>query len=242
MQGLLDLTHRQAVRVLEQALRARGRVEIEPCGGDRTIGGYLVAREGGLLRVDLHDHGRDWPLTPLVGAFCEVSMVLSGQMYRFSSCIVTAEDGAAAQRLMLSAPAIVQVCNRRRYDRRSYSESPAIQVFTQGHRDPLVGTLSEIGLGGLACNLPAAADEELLIDDGVRLRFRLPGREELFELSACVCLKNAAHAGDDITVGLEFCPDTPGAEGLARLRQALAQEYAGGCTGDDGDAASEDES
>lgn len=242
MQGLLDLTHRQAVRVLEQALRARARVEIEPCGGERTIGGFLAGREGDLLRIDLHDHGRDWPLTPLAGAFCEVCMVLSGQMYRFSSCVVTAEEATAAQRLMLSAPAIVQVCNRRRYDRRSCSESPVIQVFTQGHHEPLIGTLTEIGLGGLACSLPAAANEELLIDDVVRLRFQLAGGGEFFELSACVCLKNAARQGDDVAVGMEFYPDTSGAGGLGRLRQALAQEYTGRSLEDsEGRAEMEDE-
>jgi hypothetical protein len=242
MQGILDLTRRQAVRVLEQALRARARVEIEPCGSDKAIGGCVAGREGDLLRIDLQDHGRDWPLTPLAGAFCEVSMVLSGHMYRFSSCVVTAEQGAATQRLMLTAPATVQVCNRRRYDRRSYSEPPVIQVFTQGQCDALIGTINEIGLGGLACCLPGAADEELLIDEVVRLRFQLPGGGEFFELSACVCLKNAEHKGDDLTIGVEFCPDSCRAGGLGRLRQALAQEYTGRCTEDhEGHAAEEDE-
>jgi c-di-GMP-binding flagellar brake protein YcgR len=227
MQGLLDLTHRQAVRMLEQALRAQARVEIEPCGSDRTISGYFSGRERDLLRIDLHDHGRDWPLLPLAGAFCEVCVVLSGQMYRFSSCIVTAEDAGATQRLTLAAPTMIQVCNRRRYDRRAFAESPIIQVFTQQHRDPLIGTLTEIGLGGLACCLPAAADEELLIDDTVRLRVQLPGGREFFELSACVCLKNGLHKGEDITVGVEFCLDAPGVTDLARLRQALAQEFSG---------------
>ena len=231
MQGLLDLTHRQAVRVLEQALRTRARVEIEPSAGDWSISGYLAGREGDLLRVDLHDRGRDWPLTPLAGALCEVGMLLDGQMYRFSSCILTAEAAAAAQRVMLSAPAVVQVCNRRRYDRRSCPEAPVIQVFTQNQPGALVGTISEIGLGGLACLLPGAADEELLIDEIVRLRFELPGGDETYELSACVCLKNAPQTGDDMIVGLEFCPDTSGNGALGRLRQALAQEYTGRCTG-----------
>ncbi len=242
MQGLLDLTHRQAVRVLEQALRTRARVEIEPSAGDWSISGYLAGREGDLLRVDLHDRGRDWPLTPLAGALCEVGMLLDGQMYRFSSCILTAEAAGAAQRVILSAPAVVQVCNRRRYDRRSCPEAPVIQVFTQNQPGALVGTISEIGLGGLACLLPGAADEELLIDEVVRLRFELPGGDETYELSACVCLKNASQQRDDLIVGLEFCPDISGSGALGRLRQALAQEYMGRCTeGHEGHDTAEDE-
>ena len=45
MLAAIDLTHRQANRVLQQALRARAQVEIEPRMQDRMLRGTLTKRK-----------------------------------------------------------------------------------------------------------------------------------------------------------------------------------------------------
>ena len=231
MLAAIDLTHRQATRVLEQALRARARVEIEPRMQEQTICGLLVSREDGLLRVELHDHGDDWSLTSLVGAFCDVQAVLSGEMYRFCSCIMTAAQDAVPQSLSLGIPDVIQVSNRRRFDRKTMPESPPLSLWAEGAAGPLQGTLTEIGLGGLGCRLPRQqADDWLLIDDPVRLEFRLPGAGDPFELAATVCGKTGAGDGEAVIVGLEFkVPPVGYAKDptFARLRSVLSSEHTG---------------
>jgi hypothetical protein len=228
MLAVIDLTHRQANRVLEQALRTRAQVELEPRRGDRSLLGQLAGREEGLLRVDLHDYGQDWTLTALTGAFCDVKAILSGQLYLFCSCIVTVAESTVPQRLLLSVPDMIQVANRRRFDRYALPQPPRIDVMIDGAEAGLPGLLCEVGLGGLGCELPRReADDRLLIDDVVRVRFELPNVGLPLELSASVCIKAAGTDEGHLRVGLEFQIPPPGhadEPAYQRLRQALGSQ------------------
>lgn len=231
MLAAIDLTHKQAARVLEQALRSRARLEIEPRRRRETLTGNLAGREGDFLRVELHDAGRDWSLADLAGAFCDVRTVLSGQLYRFCTCIVTTLTDAVPQAILIAVPEIVQVANRRRYDRKPVPGSRLIEVWPRASREPLVGVLREIGLGGLSCRLPRRdADDFLLIDDPARVRFELPGAGEPFDLGVTVCVKTPTSDRNHLDVGLEFRLPPEGASGdptLARLHAILTREYSG---------------
>jgi hypothetical protein len=225
----IDLTHRQATRVLEQALRARARVQLEPRMRDQTLCGTLTGREEGLLRVQLDDQRLGFPLLALVGAFWDVSTVLSGQLYRFCSCVVAVISDVAPPALLLSVPEVIQVANRRRFARKTLSEQVPVQVRPE-LAEPLTGSLREIGPGGLNCRLPRDADAILLIDDRVVLSFVLPPGTECFELPALVCFKCAVRDGEHVDVGFEFasCPSgQPAAAALERLRALLAQDLTG---------------
>ena len=81
----MDLTLRQANRVLEQAVKCGATLTIEPRVWDdeEPLCGTVAARDANLLRIDLHDNGRERALTGLVGAFCDVQTVLSSQLYIF---------------------------------------------------------------------------------------------------------------------------------------------------------------
>ena len=153
MQGLLDLTHRQAVRVLEQALRTRARLELGPWRR-LSVSGYLAGCEGDLLRVDLHDRGATGADAAGRGPL-RSPHDSDGQMYRFSSCILTAEAAGARKRLML----------RSGWCRSAIAATTAAHALSAGysglHAEPTRAllTISEIGLGGLACLLPCADEE-----------------------------------------------------------------------------------
>jgi len=228
MLAAIDLTHRQAARVLEQALRARARVQLEPRMRDQTLCGTLSGREEGLLRVQLDDQRPALPLLALVGAFCDVSTVLSGQLYRFCSCVVAVISDVTPPALLLSIPEVIQVANRRRFARKTLSEQVPIQIRPE-LAEPLAGSLREIGPGGLNCRLPRDADGILLIDDRVILSFVLPPNTECFELPALVCFKCAVRDGECVDVGFEFAAapsGQPAASALERLRALLAQDFA----------------
>jgi hypothetical protein len=210
MMSALDLTPRQAARVLEQALRNRADLELEQRGGsgDRTLRGRLVAREAGLLSVELHDEDRALTLATLVGAFCDVRTVLSGELYLFSTCIVDVSDASVPQRVLLAVPSAVQVANRRRFERKSPGSWAQARLAGGPLGAPQLAPILSISAAGLACRvLQPQLDEVLLIGDEILVGVRLPGHAEFFELRATVCNKSLPHDKSYLDLGLEFSPD-----------------------------------
>ncbi len=229
MLAAVDLTPRQAARVIEQAVRSRARVEIEARSREGAISGTLGERQDHLLCVQLHNRERDWPLAGLLGAFCDVKTVLSGHLYIFSTCVVDVADQASPQRLFLEVPPAVQVVNRRKFDRRNATEDVEVQFWPPGAPQPIVARLCNIGLGGLGCRGPRQELEDLLlIGEEVRITFQLPGSADVYDLATVVCVKTAAGDGQNLDVGLEFplvAPESPAAPTLSQLRSVLARCY-----------------
>lgn len=237
MLATIDLTQRQAARVLAQALHTRAALELEPRGREGAVPGAFAGRQENLLCVELSGSGAPWPPPSLIGAFCDVRMVLTGNMYLFATCVVDVTDDTPSQRLLLALPETIQVANRRRFDRKSAGESVALQLSPAEGDRSFAGTLTSISLGGLGCRVPRQAVESLLlIDDPVRVQFRLPESPELFEIDAVVCVKTPARDGGQLEVGLEFAlprPGQPPQPALDRLRLVLLQYYAGPARGED---------
>ena len=227
MLASIDLTSRQAARVLEQAIRTRATVEIEPRSRDGSIAGTFAGRQQDLLCVELHDIGHDWSITGLIGVFCEVRMTLSAQIYLFTACILDAVEDRTSQRLLLAPPEIVQVANRRCFERLVPPNEVLVQLWPPGASQPVVGLLNNVSPAGLGCRVPRReVDEALLIEDEVRVNFELPRVGESFTLATVVCVKSRAPSAEYMDVGLEFLEQqAPGASGqaLERLRTVLAQ-------------------
>ncbi|KKM80899.1 hypothetical protein LCGC14_1335220 [marine sediment metagenome] len=224
----LELTSRQAARVIEQALCNRALLEISPrvFADDEPLSGTLVARDGDLLRVELHDVARESGLTGLAGAFCEVRVVLSDNLYTFTTCIFDLSDSAVPQCLYLGVPDAMQVANRRRFERQSGLPSTCVLLWPAHCADPSTSELVDIGIDGLGLKVSRDELEDiLLVGDPVRLRFDLPGTEEIFNVAATVCSKNPTPDPDEIVVGLEFGVDANDARtqrSLERLRAVLS--------------------
>ena len=231
MLASIDLTSRQAARVLEQAIRTRVTVQIEPRSREGSISGSFAGRQQDLLSVELHDIGSDWSLGGLIGVFCEVRMTLSGQIYLFTACILDAVEDRAAQRLLLAPPEIVQVANRRCFERVVPSNEVTVQLWPPGASQPVQGMLNNVSAAGLGCRMPRReVDETLLIDDEVRVSFELPRAGEAFKVAAVVCVKTRAPTSDHLDVGLEFLEEQPrdgSAQVLERLKAVLAHWNAG---------------
>jgi len=224
----LDLTVRQAARVLAQAVHTHAKLEIEPRPETHShlLWGSLTGRQQDQLLVDLHDAGRDLSLAPLIGAMCDVRSILSGQLCMFSTFIVDALENSVPQRLTLAVPASIQIANRRRFARKTPTEPVPLRLLLPGCPTCFVAILTNISPQGLACRVVSRElNEVLYIGDAVRLDFALPWSNEAYSLQASVCSKNPAGEEDQQIVGFEFA--RTGQESLLdRLAQALADETA----------------
>ncbi len=224
----MDLTPRQAARVLEQALRSRAELEIElrNATDDQLICARLTGREGDLLVVDLPDHDPPTPLSALMGAFCDVRTELSGELYLFSTCIMDVSGASVPQRLLLAVPQALQVANRRRFERRTPRSWAQVHLSGGPVDVPQAGPILSISPTGLACRMVhPQLDDVLLVGDGIRVSFRLPDHAEPFELPVTVCNKSLARDKSYLDLGLEFNrePADPTAEqALERLRMFLS--------------------
>jgi hypothetical protein len=224
----LDLTARQAQRVLGQAIRSRVKLEVEPRPeADNTLlWGTLSGREKDLLVVDLYDHqAHPPPLGMLIGAMCDARLILSGQLCLFSTFIQDVAENAAPRQLMLATPETIQVANRRRFARKAPLEPVPVRFLPAGSTTPLVAILSNIGPTGLGCRVVNRELEDLLfIGDEVELEFVLPWSNEVYTLRAAVCNKNRCREEGHLLVGFEFVQENEAA--LVRLRAALSDETA----------------
>lgn len=225
---VIDLTPRQATRVLEQGLRIQARFEIEPRNrpaDSPPLLGSLAGREGELLRVELHEGADSAGLTGLIGSFCEVRTTLSEQQYLFSSCILDAVEATTPQQLLLAVPESIQVANRRRYQRQNFGNAIQVKLWVDDSGVAYIGHLCDVSVDGLACRiLRNPLDDLLLVGESVRAGFQIPSARESFELTAVVCSKVPTDDRTHLVVGLEFGLDEEGAatrQTLARLRAIL---------------------
>lgn len=207
MHSAFELTPRQSARLVEQALRARAALEIEPRTAldGHVIHGTLDGREGNLLSVRLAPAEGDGLPTGLVGVFCDVHMVQSEQLYCFSTCVLDVSDTGSPVYLLLATPEFVQVSNRRRFERHSVPVAAQVRIAPQSPSPTYVALLADVSVVGLACSLPNPTDDQaLLIGDPVRLNFELPGLDRSFDLPAIVCNKSVTADKQLLTLGLEF--------------------------------------
>jgi hypothetical protein len=223
----LDLTARQAARVLTQAVRTHARLEIDPRSLflDPPLGGTLESSDAAHLVVALTDGHERVTLATLVGAMCDVRTILSRQLYLFSTAILEANDGAA-KRLRLAIPQSIQVANRRQFARRSPTEPVPVRLTVPGAAQPLVGQLTNISRNGLGCRGGRQElDGVLLIGDEIHTEFVLPWATQVFALPATVCTKTVCHDRSNLLVGLEFAAQAPATRAtLELLRTALDSE------------------
>ena len=227
MQAVIDLNARQTRRVLEQAIRAGTALDIEPrTRSDCVLTGMIAGQEDEVLRVDLTSGAAAMPLHVLVGAYCDVRMVVARQLYMFSTCLIDAIGHGSDQRLLLAVPEGVQVANRRKFERRTLSEFAQVRLWPKNTPTPYIGELCNLSCDGIACRMVRGdLDELLLVGDVIEVGFDLPGDHESFRLPAIVCDKAPTKDHQQLLVGLEFAKN--GNDALARL--ALDRLHAALC-------------
>jgi c-di-GMP-binding flagellar brake protein YcgR len=219
----LDLTQRQSGRLLEQAIRAQAPVDIEPRNfpDGEHFAGFIAARSGSVLTLQLGPGAPRHFALPLVGAFCEVRAPLGGQVFLFTTCVLDVVEAGTHTQLLTSMPEIVQVANRRRHERTSASVACAVVVSspTGSH---MAGVMENISPTGMACSFADAVMADLWVGDDVQVAFELAGFDETYELSAIICNKTHQREKRTYLVGLEFKVIAPAdRESLNRMRGRL---------------------
>ncbi|MDX2200472.1 MAG: PilZ domain-containing protein [Phycisphaerae bacterium] len=230
MQALLDLTPAQFKRVLEQAVRSRAVCEFDarPFGFQgKTLSGTIEARDNGVLRVRMRQMP-DAPESLLIGAFCDVQMQLSGELYCFSTCVIDLPN-TGANDVFIATPQAMQIANRRRFARRSPAEAVLVQLWPAGAESPYHAALVDVDPHGLAVRGHRGdLDELLLIGDTIRLQLELPQVSDSFELPAIICNKKLDVDREHMLIGFEFEAIAPEAsQTLERLRTCLTDPAAG---------------
>lgn len=228
-QPAFDLSPRQAARVLEQALRTRATVEVETrqLPDDSFIHGILEKREGRILEMLVESIPPGvWP-AGLTGAFCEVRVRLSEHVYLFTTFIPEVLEETRPLRLRLAVPEVIQVANRRRFERLCVPAAAQVHIQARQRAQVHVGLLADVSASGLSCAIPTPEhDEVLLVGDVLHVTFELPGFDEKFELPVVVCNKALSRDRQLLTIGLEFHVaggDPSASAHLERLQAALCE-------------------
>lgn len=223
----IDLTPRHAARLLEQAVRSRVRLDIEPQSwpDGESLRGTLWRREGNLLYVDLDESkGKtEGSLLNLIGAFAEIRTTLGGHVFLFSTCVLDVIEEAGPPRLVLAVPESLQVGNRRRYERTNATVASQVRIWTDKTSPASVGLLMNIGPEGLAAQFvgPGLGDGAL-VGDEVSVSFELAGFEESYRLPAVVCSKTMSSDKAILSIGLQFVKDTADPQAQQSLQQLAA--------------------
>lgn len=231
MLNAIDLTPRQANRLLEQAIRIQSPIEIAPRNLDEgtSVRGLLTGREGSMLHVEIV--GRTDVLSGgcVIGAFCEVQSAIGGQVVLFSSCILDVIEQPKTTRVMLAMPDLVQVSNRRRFERTNATIASEVHLVQDGQYSQCSGLLANISPDGLGCMFAAGEINDLvLVGEPARVSFELAGCDDVFELPVTVCNKNLSKDQSQLTVGMEFDVQPESAadvQTLQRLRALLSRIF-----------------
>lgn len=223
----IDLTPRHAARILEQAVRSRARLDIEPSAWSdgRTLKGTLWRREGNLLTVDLDqrhgaDGGDDATMLHLIGAFCDIRTMLQNHAFVFSTCVLDVIEETSPAKLVIAVPESMQLTNRRRFERTNATVASQVRLWSDEESPATVGLLVNIGPEGLAAQFvgPGLADS-VMIGDTVRVSFEIAGFEESYKLPSVVCTKALSSDKTILSVGVQFDRDS----GDPRVDQSLRQ-------------------
>ena len=162
----------------------------------------------------------------LIGAFCELRMVMSEEMYTFSTFVLDALDDGEAPRILLAAPEVVQVANRRRMERTNVTIASQVRFWASGDQPAAVGLLANVSTDGIACNLPTLElDKTLSLGDVANVSFELAGFDDRYELPVVVCNKDVDDERGQLCLGLQFKVDNGDASARASHRRLQAALY-----------------
>lgn len=230
----IDLSKRQSARTIEQAIRHKARVVLEPRAwpdGQSVICRMEAApnpHPHGINKNDLlvlhceldperEDAAGQALLTQrnnaatMLGTYCDVLVHLGEQCYLFSSDVtrvVAADATRRAVQIFVSRPDTIQVAQRRRFRRIQLAHSSKVQITwtdAEDRKQEAIAWLCNLSEDGLACRSEANVADLMFIGEQVHLCFTLtPGQSEPFRIDATMCNKAPAGTQGKMLLGMQF--------------------------------------
>jgi len=252
MSYAIDLTPRQSSRILEQALRHKAGVTLEPriFNEDETLTGQIeailpsagaanspsavvIAVQAPPVVSDVSQFASHpttiQELNLLVGTCCDAGLRLGDARYLFDGDVIRVEhahEPPVMARIFLTRPDTLQVMQRRRFSRFRPARSTQVELRWQKDAESLHGTIAwlcNISPDGLACRVERRIGEQLWIGDRVTAEFTVaPGELNHYVIDSFLCSKTPGGTEDKMILGLQFVSE-PGFENSKLATEKLRQ-------------------
>ena len=187
MQYAYELGPEQSDRIIDQAIRHRAPITLEPSGWTDGTSLSAVLRESadGLLRIE---NGDDPQLTRkgLMGMHVDGRMTLGPTLYLFDSHVVDVRQTATQTSILLAHPVVLHVAQRRHSRRVTFRKSCAVHLTLNatGRTDAVTGDLLNLSPDGLACRLDEVQADSIRPEQMMRVAFQPDECQEGFEFDA----------------------------------------------------------
>lgn len=207
MRFTYDLSPGQSERIIEQAIRHHAEVILAPRAwtDDGGLDARLCGREGELLILEC-PLSQDGTTDTLIGVHIDAQMVLGGTLYLFDTHLVDVDHAEPGTLLLIATPAVLQVAQRRRFQRRTLMSKCNVRL-TGGRDDEQwasTGRLLNLSGDGMACRIDEATAKRLKTGDTLHVQFHPAEADTPFEFSSAVT--NLSEAGSEgfALLGLQF--------------------------------------
>jgi len=226
----LDLSLDQSRRTLNQAVRFRSEVVLEPrnWSSGESLTTVLRGDEHLLLLLEVAEIP-DRSLTGLIGVHADARMTHGSTQYLFDTHVVDYEVADERPLLFISRPEVLRVAQRRRFHRMMLRPGCEVHMdsIAAPWSGPFVGELLNLSADGLACRVTRTAAQQMGVGDTMHVAFR-PGDGDCdFTLEAI--LRNKTQAGGDahVILGMHFLLAPSDIEAQATRRRLCDFLYSG---------------
>lgn len=219
---LIDLPANESARLIEQAVRARIPVSIEPKsdahGGN--LSGTFRGCDGESVTFTLESANVD---DAIRSAYCDVVFRLRGNEYLFTSVALAVSSEDEGCRLDLEYPSTLQTWQRRRFLRAAVADSAPIFIQPRGTapEDVIEGRILNVSPDGVACRVPREAADQHTIGDSMGVTFSIGVMAEPLRFDATIVSKTPGGTRGMVIVGMSFGESAAFAAERERLAAAL---------------------
>ncbi len=207
MRLTFDLGDAQSSRVIDQAIRHRSTVALEPRAwtDDGALSANIRGGDTRSLLVESAD-GTGPLLETLIGVHVDAQLTLGQTLYLFDTHVVDVRQDGDKVLLLLARPPILQVSQRRRFQRMTLKSPCTVQLNPRGAgaSEPVTGQLLNLSADGMACRLSQAAAQSTRVGEHLRATFHPPEAERGFEFDVVLTNKSKAGTKEHVLLGLQF--------------------------------------
>lgn len=209
----------EAERLLVNAARCHAQVDLTRSSDGTSMPGTFdrttdTTIEVLVVHTEVLDHAFDRERR------FNITVDIPGEPFWFTSELIANDRSEGTVKLILTRPARVSRCQRRRFWRTAVRRSSAVHIHT-ADMDPVGrGAMLNVSPDGLACRFDRADADALSTDDEVRLRFSLDGDDYVYAVTGVLKSKTDASDPEQIILRLQFKTEDMPAGVRERLTRA----------------------